>query len=328
VRHPWKQLAFKAAIGTLLFALANMLVYYTSGFFQRERHYHQTVEELFERPEVTVVLMGDSHVAEIPDAALGQDAHNLAAGGDGYRECYAKLRYLLTRPNKVATLLLTADYHMFGAGRVQSANRSFVERYLLATASPVGYEKSWLSSSFNLVPLFNDDFVQYLKKDARERLRRVRHPAHSPAVVWSDLPEGVRQKRALETGRGDHAGVGEFKEPLYWFEQILKLAEQHSIDVIPVRYPTSAGYLSQVPAAGKQTIDAALAGIGAPEVIDLGHALEEPEYFADEDHVNERGAAALLCLLEKHTNLSLSAAGARHECSIPARRGNAEGGSR
>lgn len=328
MRHPWQQLAFKAAIGVLLFALANVLVYCTSGFFQREKRYHQTVEELFERPEVSVILMGDSHVAEIPDQALGQGTHNLAAGGDGYREGYAKLRYLVARPNKVATLLLTADYHMFGAGRVQSANRSFVERYLLATASPVGYEKGWLSSAFNLVPLFNDDFVQYLKKNTRERLHRVRHPAPGPAVVWSDLPEAVRQQRALETGRSDHAGVGEFEEPLYWFEQILKLAQRHGIDVIPVRYPTSAGYLSQVPAAGKRTIDAALARMGAPAVIDLGHALQEPEYFADEDHVNERGAAAVLCLLEERTDLSLGAAGASRECSAQVRRSNAEGGSR
>lgn len=328
MRRSWKQLAFKAAIGVLLFALANVLVYRTSGFFQREKHYHQTVADLFERPAISVILMGDSHVAEIPAEALSQDAHNLAAGGDGYRECYAKLRYLLTRPNRVNTLLLTADYHMFGAGRVQSANRSFVERYLLAAGSPIGYEKSRLSSLFNLAPLFNDDFVQYLKKDVRARLHRIRQPAHGPAVVWSDLPETVRQKRALETGRGDHAGVGEFKEPLYWFEQILTLAQRHGIDVIPVRFPTSAGYLSQIPAAGKQTVDAALARIGAPAVIDLGHALKEPEYFADEDHVNSHGAAALLCLLEMRTALSLSEAGARGECAMRTRRTDAEGGSR
>lgn len=321
-------MAFKAAIGVLLFALANVIVYRTSGFFQRESHYHQTVAGFSERPAVSVVLMGDSHVAEIPRAALGPDAYNLAAGGDGYRECYAKLRYLVAKPNKVGTLLLTADYHMFGAGRVHSANRSFVERYLLATRSPIGYEKSWLSSLFNLVPLFNDDFVQYLKKDTRERLRRARQPSHGAARVWSDLPEEVRQKRALETGRGDHAGVGEFKEPLYWFEQILELAEQHSIDVITVRYPTSEGYLSQIPAAGKQTIDAALARMGAPTVIDLGRSLKEPEYFADEDHVNDRGAAVLLCLLEKHTDLKLTAAAVHQACEMSDPSSDTEGGSR
>lgn len=328
MRHSWKQLAFKTAIGVLLFALANVLVYRTSGFFQRERHYHRTVAELFERPEVSVVLMGDSHVAEIPDEALDENVHNLAAGGDGYRECYAKLRYLLTQPNRVDTLLLTADYHMFGAGRVHSANRSFVERYLLATRSPIGYEKNWLSSLFNLAPLFNDDFVQYLKKDTRERLRRARQPTHDKAMVWSDLPPEVRQRRALETGRGDHAGVGEFKEPLDWFERILSLAQQHGINVIPVRYPTSAGYQSQIPAEGRRAIDAALARMGMPAVIDLSLSLKEPEYFADEDHVNSRGAAALLCLLEERTDLNLSETGARRECSMSARSSNVEGGSR
>lgn len=327
MRYTWQQLAFKAAIGVLLFALANVLVFHWSGFFQRERHYHRTVTALLNRPEVSVVLLGDSHVAEIPGELLDRGVHNLAAGGDGYREGYAKLRYLFSKPHRVKTLLLTADYHMFGAGRVQSSNRSFVERYLLTTGSDIGYEKSWLSSLFNLVPLCNDDFVQYLKKDVREKLRRTRHRAPGPVQSWSELPEEVRQKRALETGRGDHAGVGTFKEPIDWFERILKLAQQHGIEVIAVRYPTSAGYLAQIPERGKQIVDAELRRIGAPAVIDLGHAFADPGYFADEDHVNSRGAAALLCLLEERTRLDLTAARARQECSTSGKQSNVEGGA-
>jgi hypothetical protein len=325
VRDTWQKLTFKAAAGLLLFVLANLAVYLTSGFFQRERHYRETVEELFERPGVSVVLMGDSHVAEIPDELLAPGAHNLAAGGDGYREIYAKLRYVLARPQKVRTLLLTADYHMFGSGRVQSSNRSFVERYLLATQSGLGYEKSWLSSLFNLVPLFNDDFVQYLKKDLREKFRRARRPSHDAATTWADLPEAMREKRSLETGRGDHAGVGVVKEPVHWFGQILRLAQRHDIEVIPIRYPTSDGYRSQIPPDGKRIVDAAIAQAGAPAVIDVGRALREPAYFADEDHVNRRGAAALLCLLGQRTGLSLSAGDERGECSMFAQENNAGG---
>jgi hypothetical protein len=327
VRYTWQQLAFKAAIGVLLFALANVLVFYSSGFFQRERHYHQTVTALVNRPEVSVVLLGDSHVAEIPAELLDQGVHNLAAGGDGYREGYAKLRYLFSKPHHVKTLLLTADYHMFGAGRVQSSNRSFVERYLLATGSDIGYEKNRLSSLFNLVPLFNDDFVQYFKKDVRQKLRRTRDRVHAPAQPWPELSAEVRQQRALETGRGDHAGVGAFKEPIDWFERILKLAQQHGIEVIAVRYPTSAGYLAQVPEGGKKIVDAELARVGAPAVIDLGHAFADPGYFADEDHVNGRGAAALLCLLEERTHLDLTQEHARQECSISAKQGSVAGGA-
>ena len=327
MHDPWKKLAFKGAVGALLFVMANVIVYYSSGFFQRERHYHQTVAELFGKPEVSVILMGDSHVAEIPDELLAANAHNLAAGGDGYREIYAKLRYVLAGSQNIRTLLLTADYHMFGAGRVQSSNRSFVERYLLATRSGAGYEKNWLSSLFNLVPLFNDDFVQYLKKDVREALRRPRQHSDGVATVWADLPEATREERALRTGRGDHAGVGAAKQPIYWFEQILDLARQHDIDVILVRYPTSAGYLAQIPADGKEIVDGHLARMAAPAVVDLGHALGEPAYFADEDHVNDRGAAVLLCHLEERTTLHLGGTSSRQKCSLSAARGHIERGS-
>lgn len=327
MRNSWKKLAFKGAVGALLFLMANVVVYYSSGFFQRERHYHRSVAELFGKPDVSIVLMGDSHVAEIPDELLAPGTHNLAAGGDGYREIYAKLRYVLAGSQRVQTLLLTADYHMFGTGRVQSANRSFVERYLLATQSGAGYEKNWLSSLFNLAPLFNDDFVQYLKKDAREMLRRTPHHG-GVETAWADLPDATREERALRTGRGDHSGVGAAKQPIYWFEQILQLARQHDIDVILVRYPTSAGYLAQIPVDGKAIVDAQLARVAAPAVVDLSHALSEPAYFVDEDHVNSRGAAVLLCLLEERTALHLGGAASRQECSVSPERGHMERVSR
>jgi hypothetical protein len=306
LNHSWKQLAVSAAIGVALFFVANLVVYRASGFFQRERHYRETVMQVAEHTEVSVLLLGDSHVAKIPNEYLVPTVRNVAAGGDGYRECYAKLRYLLGHSRGIRTIFLTADYHMFGSGRVESSNRSFVDQLLLASGSPVGYEKGWLSSVFNVVPLFNDDFVQYLKKDLRVKLQRALPGAARAPTPWQDVSAATRQERAVATGKGDHVGVGDEPAPLLWYRRIISLAREYGVQVIAIRLPANANYLAQVPERGKAVVDRELTQLGVESVVELGKAIQLPQLFEDEDHVNPQGAALLLCMLQGRTGMSLA----------------------
>jgi hypothetical protein len=305
LNHSWKQLAVSAASGVVLFVVANLVVYCSSGFFQRERHYRETVMQVIEHPEVSVLLLGDSHVAKIPNEYLVPTVRNAAAGGDGYRECYAKLRYLLGHSRGIRTIFLTADYHMFGSGRVESSNRSFVDQLLLASGSEVGYEKGWLSAVFNVVPLFNDDFVQYLKKDLRVKLQRASPGAAVAPTVWQDAPAETRQLRASDTGKGDHRGVGDEPAPLLWYRLIIEMAQEHGVQVIPIRLPASAAYLAQLSEHGKAVVDHELIQLGMVSVVELGNAIQQPELFEDEDHVNPQGAALVLCMLQTRTGVRL-----------------------
>lgn len=303
----------KAVLGTALFACANLAVYYTSPFFQRERAYHQAVTAAAQRTDIGVLLLGDSHVDKIPQEYLDPIAYNVAAGGDGYRECYAKLRYLLGQSSGIRTIVLTADYHMFGAGRAQSANRSFVDRYLLAAGASEGYEKGRLSAAFNLVPLFNDDYVQYLKKALRAKFQRAAEADMAVAARWEDVAAQVRRERATKTGQGDHLGVGAAAEPLLWYQRIIELARDHDVDVVAVRFPADADYLGQIPAEGGKVVDQALDRLRI-QPIDLSRALQSPTYFENEDHVNATGAAALVCLLQARTALNLGSQDVLRQC--------------
>jgi hypothetical protein len=209
---------------------------------------------------------------------------------------------------------------MFGTGRVHSSNRSFVNRYFLATGMRNAYDKGALSATLNLVPLFNDDFVQYLKNDVRVRLRGNARAGSGDATAWQELSEDVRLKRARATGQGDHLGVGREEEPFTWLQKILDLAKQHDISVVPVRFPVSEAYFQAAPIEARQVVDAALVRMGVPSAIELTNAFQDAMYFHDEDHVNERGAALVVCLLESRTGLRLGNDEVHDNC-----RGNGEG---
>src|SRR5262249_10220 len=121
----WWSLALRLLAGTVLFAVTNVVAYYSNAYFQREHGYHDKGAGYFDSPHATALFAGDSHVAQLENSLLAPDVYNVVWGGDSLREVYAKLRYLAARHAKIDTLFLTADPHMFGDGRMESSNRAF-----------------------------------------------------------------------------------------------------------------------------------------------------------------------------------------------------------
>jgi hypothetical protein len=294
----WREVVVKAIAATAVFAIANVVVYSTSNYFDYLRDYHSTVNGIFARPDVTRVLVGDSHVARLNQTSLDADVYNLAAPGDSLRECYAKLRYVLGRHTHIRTVLLSIDLNMFGAGRLRSANGAFADQYLVLSNSPYGLEKGRLGGIFNAVPLFNDDFVQYTRARIHDALTRKLTAADKPTEPpWFELSETERAARAQRTGDGDHSQVGRLDEPFAWIARIVSLAHAHDAVVIGVRYPAHPDYFSTVSRDDVKRMNDRLARSGLNEIRDLRYAFDDPTCFEDPDHVSPSGAAAVARLL-------------------------------
>ena len=293
------------AIALLMFVAANIYTYETSGFFQRERDYAEQVSAIATHPNVRIVFAGDSHFAVPLDDYLNGNregpAYSIAYGGDSLRECFAKVRRVLQSTPAIDTLILTADPHMFGKGRLESSNRSFADRYFLEAWDGSGLQHHLWSALLQQVPLFSDDFLQYFRKDLGVLLARSKPHARGEGdpLAWSRLTDEERMSSAVATGRGDHEGIGEFQQPFVWYTRIMDLARARHVRVIGVRFPVHPGYSAQAPAAQVARIDAFLLSHGVAQIIDLRTALVDPQFFEDEDHVNERGAGLVVKLLEQ-----------------------------
>ena len=306
----WRLLLLRGLAGVAVFALANLITYRAVGYFQREHEYHAEVSQYFDRPAASALFAGDSHVAQLDNDLLADNAYNIAWGGDSLREVYAKLRYLLSRQAHIRTLFLTADPHMFGEGRLQSSNRAFVDEYLLLTASPYGFDKGWPSAALGTVPLFNDDFVQYLKKKVSVSLKHVPvRVEDEDAGSWLALSETEREQQARATGIGDHRGIGDHPEPFQWFGRIAALAHEHGIRIIAVQYPSHPAYIQAISPQADALVNAELARAGVTDIIDLRNVFADPSLFKDEDHVSRKGAIALLHILSQRTRQPLLAKG-------------------
>ncbi len=301
----WRRLILQCLFAILLFIVANVYTYETSAFFQRQQKYAETVSDLATHKSVRVVFAGDSHFGVPLNDYLNADpagpAYSIAYGGDSLRECFAKFRRALQIAPTIDTLILTADPHMFGTGRLESSNRSFADRYFLLARDGSGLQHSIWSAALQQVPLFSEDFLQYLRKDLTLSMAHsVRHArAEGDPLAWSRFTAEERMRIAIDTGKGDHEGIGDNQRPFDWYSRILELARSHHVKVIGVRFPVHPGYSAQAPAARVAEIDAFLRSHGVAQIIDLRDALSDPRDFEDPDHVNEIGAVPLVKLLEE-----------------------------
>jgi hypothetical protein len=300
----WMRLFSRCAIVVLLFVAANVYTYETSGFYQRARDYTEQVSGIAAHKEVRIVFAGDSHFGVPLNDYLNQNplnpAYSIAYGGDSLRECFAKVRRVLDTTPTIDTLILTADPHMFGKGRLESSNRSFADRYFLEAWDNTGLQHNLWSAMLQQVPLFSEDFLQYFRKDLGVLLSRAAPHARGEGdpLAWSRLTDEQRLSSAIETGKGDHEGIGAVERPFQWYARILDLARSRHVRVIGVRFPVHPGYSAEAPAAQVAEIDSFLMSHGVTQIIDLRAALSDPKDFEDADHVNELGVVPLVKILE------------------------------
>jgi hypothetical protein len=300
----WARLISQLLIAVLLFAAANVITYETSGFFQKEHEYQQVVQGIARHPDVKIIFSGDSHFAvplnDYLDDNPAAPGYSIAAGGDSLREAFAKVRHVLATTKGIDTLILTADPHMFGKGRLESSNRSFADIYFIDAWDRSGLQKNMWSALLQQVPLFNEDYLQYFRKDLGTVLAHTKTKARGAGdpLAWSRLTDEQRLRNAVETGKGDHEGVGESQVPFGWYQRILDVAREHNVKVIGVRFPVNPGYSAQISPAKVRELDAWLTSHGVTQIIDLRDALTDPRDFEDEDHLNETGAAQAVKILE------------------------------
>ena len=235
------------------------------------------------------------------DENAAAPGYSIAAGGDSLRESFAKVRHVLRTTKTIDTLILTADPHMFGKGRLESSNRSFADVYYIEAWDRSGLQKNMWSALLQQVPLFNEDFLQYFRKDLGTMLSHTKTTARGAGdpLAWSRLTDAQRLESAIATGKGDHAGIGDSQVPFGWYLRILAVARKHNVKDNKKRFPVHPGYSAQVSSQLVADLDSWLMSQGVAQIIDLRNELTDPRDFEDEDHLNEAGAAKIVKVLEE-----------------------------
>ena len=243
---------------------------------------------------------------------LNDQTYNLAFGGDGLKENYLKLKYVLSQPNQVEHLFLTADAQMFGSRRVQSSNYAFLNKYVLKMGAYDVYGHNAVSIMADMVPLFSDSYIDFVNKSIQDNLSG--HVAHRDLYtqlradhsMWStQIPEEKRLEYAEKTGVSDHRGVLEDSVQLSYYHKMIELCRENNVKIIGVKYPAMQEYLAGLPQEKQQKLDSLFSEVGFFTMLDYRNFSQDPRLFKNEDHVNDDGARLLIKEMERDTGLSL-----------------------
>ncbi|MDX1909018.1 MAG: hypothetical protein SF053_18420 [Bacteroidia bacterium] len=292
----------------------NIYVFQTSPFFAKQQKYHTTIENFFTRPNAKVLIAGDSHPEVLDNKFLNEEAYNISSGGDGLKEVYVKLKYVLERPNQVKTLLLTTDPHMVGRKRINSANKSFLNAYVLRIWDFKIYGKDAASVSSDMVPLFNDSYMEYLNQKIKDVFsgatdkRQLYEDLRQDHSLWGSdrFTQEERVGYAIKTGRSDFSGVLEDTTINGYYRRIFQLCQEHNIQVYGVKYPAMNEYLAQLDPADEQKLNTFFSQLPFAGMLDYRKFPQEPRFYKNEDHVNDAGALILLGRLETDLGYELS----------------------
>jgi hypothetical protein len=311
MKNDMLRLLYKSVLGVLVFAVINVCIYLTSPFFERQRSYHDQIESYFDQ-HAEVVIVGDSHPGVFNNAMLNQKSYNLSAGGDGFKECYLKLRYILERSEKVKAVLLTADAQMFSTRRSCSTNAAFLHPYALTLNALDVYHKKPVPVLAEMAPLFNDSYIGYLNTylqniiTGNQKSADLEQAMRDDKSLWcNQFTAAQRIKKAAETGRKDHAGVMDDNTLSEYYLKIIDLCVARNIRLIGIRFPAMQAYFEQLAPENRTTYENFLKRLPFEKSLDYRTFSQDPHLFEDEDHLNQEGARRLLRQIEKDTGLEL-----------------------
>lgn len=271
------------------------------------------------RDRVAVVGLGDSHVKWGLAADEIPDAFNFAIPGESYALSFYRLQSLLDDEGlALRAVVLAADPHSLE--RKRRPDQPFLHYYAgFADLHAIGRSEG--APLFGWVEGLRGRFAPYVAQ--RANLLAFLETGEPPEVRWlaqvpmsaGALASDNKMTRFSRAGRRAKAAervrfhFGE--QPaidatlVEYLDRILALCEERGVLALFVRFPLSDAYLESLaahfdPAPVDAHIEARVARAPAAELLDARNAFhQQPAMFADVDHLNRNGAAALARLIAR-----------------------------
>lgn len=262
---------------TLILIAVNAILYFTG----RELYFGSYEVLSLERRSY---FLSDSRGQALNDLTEKYGVHNFSHGSDSYEDMLRKLRYLV-RSTHVDTVYISVDGHSLTSYRERKNNLD--RSVIYCTAEDLGGRLEYFKQRYvkRYLPIFRPEIAEVIK---------IYKPASGKKPkMWADRSTDDRIKRAekrVRTNFPEGVESEKLKEALI---EIMRITRQNNIELIGIKLPLTREYNSFAEEIDG-TADDMLIENGF-KVTDFSKIFEnEPEYFADQDHLNSTGAQAVL----------------------------------
>jgi hypothetical protein len=282
-------------LGLIGVLLLNLIIYKLIIYPEVYKPYEEVLEQTIHNK----VIFSDSHGWSLthnnPEGKELLDNHgitNLSYGSESYFDIFFKLKYLLEKDISVDTIFLSADLHMLGKLREKSYNKSRSIKY-------VGYK------TYNdFYPMTQGEFFfrKYIRRfistfdtNNSKLIQRyleslISSKQETELIKWEFLNHSEKQQKSIERFQTFYE-KGFSKKLENALSKIYELCERNNITIILVKFPL---------APSMEKLKIPIEFINNDSIItktkykQLNIHKMGDEYFANQDHVNAKGAKLVI----------------------------------
>lgn len=302
----WKHRTFLLKMAAFFAVFWGINLAVSQAYIRWARHWeHYEVSRLgFESQQgsVSIVFLGDSHVANAVYSPYIPGAYNFAFNGESPIESYYKLKHYLDKGWRPDTVVLQFDVHTFSGYRTDRfRDPAFWKQYLnywelgLVKGRPQTYLKLWLIGEFAYIGSLDEAVYLFLHPPFKRELEA--GFTGRKRVLTSNSQAAILKEAATRTEKHFEGNVPLDPDILNYFLRTLDLLESYDIEVVLIRYPVTTWYIDEVNALFSieeyyQKIDEAIQAQGYQVKILDYHDLfwGQDDLFFDTDHLNGEGA--------------------------------------
>jgi hypothetical protein len=239
-------------------------------------------------------LLADSHGLPLADNLEKYGVYNFSAASDSYHDMYRKIRYLIQKSN-VNRIILTAGDHTLSPYRDDYNN---LDRSIcFATLDEFDNKFDFIKTRFifNNIPVFKPKARDIVKFKLKSTLFNTSD--ESICSNWSQLSVKEKKSRCLSRSKAQFRYEEKSKQLANKLEDIFLLCDQNNIEIIGIKLPLSKVYLELL---GEKNFKADSLFLKHNLIIwDFKKTLiDKPEYFQNQDHLNETGGEKFSKLLK------------------------------
>lgn len=229
-------------------------------------------------------LIADSHGLSIKDNLRKNEIYNFSASSDSYFDIYRKIKYLINYSN-VKRIYLTVDDHTLSPYR-ESANNLDRSTYYADKdefSNNIDYVLNKLISN---VPFFKPKSRDIVKSKIKSYL--FVNSNVNTTSDWSKLTNSQKKSSCLTRVKTQFGYKNQSSQLTNKLQEIILLCKHNNIELIGIKFPLSQTYVEILNNKN----------FGADNIF-LENNLEtwdfkdefimNPEYFANQDHLNEIG---------------------------------------
>jgi hypothetical protein len=286
-------------ISLLLIVLVSLSAIYDSLAGTRTENY---VTNLTLTPkEINYLFVGDSHGSDdLDENTLNVGSYNISQPSDNFKDIYAKLLYLINLNTQINNLVIEIDPHLFANYRISQNNNEMILNYLDFKNSKKIYKVNILEYYLRKCPIISQKNRNFIFKASLKKIINLFESKQRFHTLT--INKGIKNK--LKSQNDEEAlkrimyhysnGILDENEIKYYFTKIIEIAKDNNINIIGIRYPISKYYFLHSENQLFQNYITEIDSFIESHITTIYDYktifLEQDEYFANSDHLNEEGA--------------------------------------